>query len=59
MDHCSQYEAIEVGQTSYGVKYIVDGAFETPDGRNPFVRTVWQVDSGSDYARFITAHPLN
>ena len=32
---------------------------ETSDGRNPCVRTVWQIDRGSDYPRFITAYPAD
>ena len=39
----------------HGPRYHVDGTIESPDGRNPRVRTVWQVDAGSDYPRFITA----
>ena len=44
-------------ETPFGPRYQVDGAIETPDGRNPWVRTVWQIDLGSDYPRLITAHP--
>ena len=46
-----------VVETPYGPRYHVEGAIETPDGRNPRVRTVWQIDLGSNYPRFITAHP--
>ncbi len=59
LNHCLRNEAIEVIETEYGVKHIVDGAIETPDGLDPYVRTVWQVDAGKDYPRFITAYPLD
>ena len=53
----SAHEVATTIETSHGPRYYVDGIIETPDGRNPFVRTVWQVDSGSDYPRLITAYP--
>ena len=55
--HGASHEVVRVIEASYGIKYIVDGSLETPDGRNPYVRTVWQVDKESDYPRFITARP--
>lgn len=45
-------------ESAYGVRYSVDGVVETPDGRNPHVRTVWVVASGDDDPRLVTAHPL-
>ena len=53
----ASHEVFRVVETPYGPRYHVDGTIETPDGRNPWVRTVWQIDLGSDYPRFITAHP--
>lgn len=53
----ASHEVALVLETAYGPRYHVDGVIETPDGRNPRVRTVWQIDLGSDYPRFITAHP--
>ena len=55
--HVASHEVARVVETAYGQRYHVDGVLETPDGRNPVVRTVWQVDLGSAYPRFITAHP--
>ena len=52
-----RHDVAEVEETPYGVKYNVDGELETPDGRNPVVRTVWQVDRGSSDFRFITMIP--
>lgn len=57
-DHASSCEVTRVVETSYGPRYYVEGPIETPDGRDPAVRTVWQVDLGTTYPRLITAHPL-
>ena len=53
------YEVVEIVETSFGMKYVIDGQIETPDGRNPYVKTVWQIDWGSDSPRLVSAYPLN
>ena len=53
----STHEVVRTVETVHGTRHYVDGIIETPDGRNPRVRTVWQVDPGSDSPRLITAHP--
>ena len=55
--HGRSHEVVRTVETVHGPRYCVDGVIETPDGRNPRVRTVWQVDTGSDQPRFITAFP--
>lgn len=42
--------------TDYGVNFSVDCAIETPDRRNPCIRTVWEVKPETA-PRLITAHP--
>jgi hypothetical protein len=39
-----------------GVKYVVDGELQSPDGRNPRVRSVWMIDSGMSNPRLISAY---
>ena len=51
------YEVIEIAETSFGIQYTVEGWIGAPDGRNPYIRTVWQIDIGNDYPRLITAYP--
>ena len=51
-------EVVKIDETVYGPRYHVDGIIETPDGRNPWIKTVWQFDTGTDYPRLITALPL-
>ena len=55
--HCSEHEVIEIEETGRGIKYVIIGTLDTPDDRNPMVRSVWQIASGTDYPRFITARP--
>ena len=52
------HEVVKVAETVYGQRYHVDGTLRTPDARNPQVRTVWQMDVGSNYPRLITAYPV-
>lgn len=43
--------------TSYGIRYAVRMTLETPSNRPLTVRTVWQVDEGTDCPRLITLYP--
>lgn len=49
--------ARETATPAGDVRLIYEGPLTTPDGRNPRIRTVWQLDV-PDEARFITAVPL-
>ena len=42
-----------------GVKYVVEGVLQSPDGRNPQVRSVWMIDRGGSYPRLISAYALD
>ena len=42
----------------HGTRYSVDGSLETPDGRNPKVRTVWVVAKRSKSPRLVTAYTI-
>jgi hypothetical protein len=47
-----------VVSSTYGTKYIIDGLLQTPTGESARVRTVWIIDIGQEYPRFVTAYPL-
>lgn len=57
-NHCQTYEVTRVHETGFGPRYEIEGTIESPDGRNPRVRTVWQLDKGEIAPRLITAYPL-
>ena len=55
----SQTEEIkEVITSPHGVKYLIEGSIQTPAGTYIKLRTIWIIDSGQDYPRFVTAYPL-
>jgi hypothetical protein len=43
--------------TAYGMRYEVRMALQTPVGKPLTVRTIWQVDGGTDFPRLITLYP--
>lgn len=49
----------EIKETPFGMKYVVDGALETPSGVIILLRTVWIIETGEEQPRFITAYPLD
>jgi hypothetical protein len=56
--HAVAHEVTQVSETPHGIKYIIDGKMQTPDGRSPQVRSVWIVDAGKEAPRLVTAYPL-
>lgn len=56
--HGQEHDVIDVAETPYGIKYVLEGPLQTPDGRNPDVRTVWLIEYGASHPRFITAVPI-
>lgn len=49
-------EVTDIRESLYGLQYVIIGNIESPDGRNPRVRSVWQVDYGLDYPRLVSAY---
>jgi len=56
--HGQNHEVRFTRETSWGPRYEIDGELKTPDGRQPGIRTVWQLDEGEIAPRLITAYPL-
>lgn len=55
--HGQTHLVVATVDSTYGSRYSIDGILETPDGRNPFVRTIWILAAGSVEPRLITAYP--
>ena len=57
-EHGRRHEVARVRETGFGPRYTVEGKLNTPGGRRPRVRSVWQMDEGAIAPRLITAYPL-
>lgn len=57
-EHGWTHEVARVSETGFGPRYVVEGDLNTPSGRHPRVRTVWQMDKGAIAPRLISAYPL-
>lgn len=49
-------EVAEIEQSTYGVKYAIEGQVEAPQGRLIRLRTIWIIE-GNQPPRFVTAYP--
>ena len=56
--HGQTNQVTKTRETSFGPRFEVEGELKAPDGRQPRVRTVWQLDHGQVAPRLITAYPL-
>jgi hypothetical protein len=57
--HVVTHEYVKEIPLDDGVKYVVEGALQSPDGRNPQVRSVWMIDGGRSSPRLISAYALD
>ena len=55
--HAVTYDIAATRETPYGVHYVIEGALETPDGRNPIIKTVWKILDDEQIPSFVTAYP--
>ena len=58
LKHAAVHEVASALNTPEGIHYAVEGELQTPDQRNPQLRSIWAIDRGSQTPRFITAYPL-
>ncbi len=56
--HAAEHEVVKVEATEDGNRYVIEGIIQTPDGRNPFVRSIWFVEQDQRVPQFITAYPV-
>ena len=54
----SENDVINVISSKYGKKYIIEGAIQFPKERSVLIQTVWIIEHGKKYPRFVTAYPV-
>lgn len=50
---------IRVENTDFGVRYVIEAPLETPDGRNPLIRSVWFMEPNGAFPKLVTAYPVS
>ncbi len=43
--------------TDYGRRYVVRMTLQTPSGESLTIRTIWQIDTGTEVPRLLTLYP--
>ena len=56
--HAAAYEVASTEADEHGTRYVIEGALNTPDGRNPQVRAVWIIREDETEPSFVSAYPL-
>jgi hypothetical protein len=51
-------EVVKSIASTFGVRYVIEGELQSPDGRNPLVRSVWFIENDEEIPRLVTAYPL-
>jgi hypothetical protein len=58
LNHAAYNLITKIENSPFGERYIVEGSILAPDGRTPFIRSVWFIDDGDITPKFVTAYPL-
>jgi len=56
--HSQENEVVETVNTDFGVKFVVEGKLQTPDKRNPLIRTIWFIAFNEKILKLVTAYPV-
>lgn len=56
--HASANDVCDVVRTVHGTKYVVEGPFSCPAGKDSAIRSIWIIDSGRERPRLVSAYPL-
>ena len=57
--HGANHPVAKSVESSYGTRYALEGELESPDGRNPRMRTIWIIERGTKIPRLITAYAID
>jgi hypothetical protein len=57
LEHATAADVMSDTVTPYGRRYILRGAIQSPDGRNPVLVAIWDIDTGHTRPRFVSAYP--
>jgi hypothetical protein len=57
-EYAVEHDVARVEMSAYGERCVIEGVIRSPDGREPFIRTIWFIETGEEMPRFVTASPV-
>lgn len=51
-------DVTRIETSPFGTRYVIEGIINAPDGRQPYIRTIWFVAENENTPRFVTVYPL-
>ena len=57
LNHAINRQVDTISEDEFGVTYTLTCEFETPDSRNPCIKSVWIINKGEERPRLVTAFP--
>jgi hypothetical protein len=57
-EHACAHDVAGVATNEHGTRYRIEGTLMTPDGRQPFIRSIWITEQGVAEPKFVTAYPI-
>ena len=56
--HAAKHGVAREEPSPFGQRFVIEGIINCPDGRAPFVRSIWFLRTEESVPRFVTAYPL-
>lgn len=56
--HAAENDITKEELSPFGMRFVIEGIMEVPDGRLPPVRAIWFLRHQETTPRFVTAYPL-
>lgn len=56
--HVRANDYVEARRTRWGVRYVVEGPLQCPDGGLVNVRSIWNIEPPATHPRLVTSYPL-
>lgn len=56
--HAVAHDVVDVASGIDGTLFVIEGEVNTPDGRFPYIRSIWYIETGEEFPRLTSAYPL-
>jgi hypothetical protein len=57
-EHAGEHDATRIETSPHGQRCAIKGIIRSPDGKNPFIRTIWFIETGAETPPLVTAYPV-